>query len=244
MIYQVAESRLKQAALNQIAQKIPGRQSVWEVEEIDVVLYANALVTVYRFLPPEESLSLIKEWMEPTRSDAVKICAVRACLTLAQEVSKIRQVICMLFMNDQASRFPWQRSLEPLREAMAKRCREVFKTLGHRRPELDQWGAMKRPDAYPKAKRAVSEALTDRELLMLGILSLWRVDPAFHTTSASSADLEEWVAVVVKIWEAPVDNSVKVSTTTCLCHLAMNTFRATPSAPHFPLMSKLIKSSL
>lgn len=77
-----------QSALNQTSQKLPGRQSIWDAEEIDVVLYANVLVTIYRFLPPEESVPLIKDWMEPTRSDAVKICAVRACLTLAQEVNE------------------------------------------------------------------------------------------------------------------------------------------------------------
>jgi len=60
--------------------------SIWEADEIDVALYADVLVTVYRFLSPDESVPLIKEWLEPTRSDAVKICAVRACLTLAQEV--------------------------------------------------------------------------------------------------------------------------------------------------------------
>lgn len=86
---------LLQGALNQIVQKIPGRPSIWEVEEIDVVLYANVLVTVYRFLSPEESVSLIKEWMEPTRSDAIKLCAVRACLTLAQEVSRLLFSLCI-----------------------------------------------------------------------------------------------------------------------------------------------------
>lgn len=144
----------------------------------------------------------------------------------------------------QAHNFSWQGSLEPLHEVIGRRCREVFKTLGHRRPELDSWGAMKRPENRPKAKRAVSEALTDRELLMLAILSLWRTDPKFHTTGALSADLEEWVSVVVKVWEASVDNSVKVSTTTCLRRLALNTFRTPPSDPQFQLMSKLIKSSL
>lgn len=226
------------SALNQISQKLPGRTTIWEADEIDVVLYANVLVTVYRFLSPEESVPLIKEWLEPTRSDAVKICAVRACLTLAQE----------------ASRFPWQRSLTPLHVSISKRLREVFKTLGHRRPELDSYGAMKHPDSKPKAKRIVSESLSDKELLMLGILSLWRQDANFHTTGASKEDLEEWVGVVVKIWDMNVDNCVKVSVTTCLCRLAVGLFRSVPGVgatgqgqeegKRFELMSKLIKASL
>ncbi|KXN84411.1 Neurofibromin, partial [Leucoagaricus sp. SymC.cos] len=216
-------------ALNSISQKLSGRSSVWEADEIDVVLYANVLVTVYRFLAPEESVPLIKEWLEPTRSDAVKICAVRACLTLAQE----------------ATLFPWQHSLTPLHATISKRTREIFKTLGHRRPELDTYGAMKHPSTRPKAKRAVSEPLiTDKELLMLGILSLWRSDPNFHTTGATSAELEEWVGLVVKIWDMGVDNSVKVSTTIGLVRLAVALFRVGPERPHFELMSRLIKASL
>ncbi|KXN87068.1 Neurofibromin [Leucoagaricus sp. SymC.cos] len=72
--------------LNSISQKLSGRSSVWEADEIDIVLYANIFVTVYRFLAPEELVPLIKEWLEPIHSDAVKICTVHACLSLAQEV--------------------------------------------------------------------------------------------------------------------------------------------------------------
>jgi neurofibromin 1 len=84
---------------------------------------------------------------------------------------------------------------------------------------------MKHPDTRPKAIRAVNESLTDKELLMLGILSLWRIDEKFHMTGATTGDLEEWVGVVVKIWETGVDCSVKVSTTVCLCSFAGRVFK-------------------
>jgi neurofibromin 1 len=120
---------------------------------------------------------------------------------------------------------------------------------------------MKHPDTKPKTKRIVNESLTDKELLMLGILSLWRTDSAFHTTGATEGDLDEWVGVVVKIWDvAGVDNAVKVSTTTCLCRFAVGLFRSTPPGvsasasgegegeegerKRFELMEKLIKASL
>jgi neurofibromin 1 len=54
--------------------------------EIDVSLYAQALTMIFRFLPEEDSISLFSECLLPERSDAVKLCAVRACLTLVQEV--------------------------------------------------------------------------------------------------------------------------------------------------------------
>lgn len=63
------------------------RRPFWDsVEDIDVGLYASALVTVYRFLPEEHSIPIFQICVDPERSEAVKTTAVRACLTLAQEV--------------------------------------------------------------------------------------------------------------------------------------------------------------
>ena len=52
-------------------------------------MYAEALVAIYRFLPFEDTLPLFASCFEPERSEAVKICAVRACLTLIQEVDSV-----------------------------------------------------------------------------------------------------------------------------------------------------------
>jgi hypothetical protein len=51
-----------------------------------VALYAQSLAMIFRFLPEEDSLLLFEECLAPERSDAVKLCVVRACLTLSQEV--------------------------------------------------------------------------------------------------------------------------------------------------------------
>lgn len=59
----------------------------WEAsDEIDVEFYMQALVTLFRFLPEDESLPFFSLCLEPERSDAVKICVVKACLTLTLEV--------------------------------------------------------------------------------------------------------------------------------------------------------------
>jgi len=59
----------------------------WESgDEIDVAMYSEALVTIFRFLPNEESLPLFTTCLEPERPESVKICAVKACLTLSLEV--------------------------------------------------------------------------------------------------------------------------------------------------------------
>lgn len=60
----------------------------WECpDEIDVGLVADALVTTFRFLSEEESIPIIKQALQPEMSDAVKICALKACITLITEVS-------------------------------------------------------------------------------------------------------------------------------------------------------------
>lgn len=74
-------------------------------------MYAEAMVAVFRFLPLEDSLPLFAICVEPERSEAVKTCAVRACLTLTQEVSRIS----------------WQKPLEKLEDALSHRFRDIFK---------------------------------------------------------------------------------------------------------------------
>lgn len=62
----------------------------WECpDEIDVALVADALVTLFRFLPTSESMPIIMQALQPDMSDAVKISAIKACLTLITEVSDL-----------------------------------------------------------------------------------------------------------------------------------------------------------
>jgi len=111
---------------------------------------------------------------------------------------------------------------------------------------------MKHPDAKPKAKRSIVEPLSDKELLMLGIASLWRQDVNFHITGASDIDLEETVGLAVKIWDMNLDDCVKVSKAMCLCTLTMNLFRGVLPAGGSEeevgrfkeTLSKLIKASM
>lgn len=69
-------------------------KAFWEsAEEIDVALVADALVTLFRFLPKSESVPIIMQALQPEMSDAVKISAIKACITLITEVSgKLGQI--------------------------------------------------------------------------------------------------------------------------------------------------------
>ena len=78
-------------------------------DDINIALYADALVAIYRFLPIEDSGPLYQICFEPERSEPVKTCVVRACLTLAQD----------------AARFPWQKPLDHAASWVATRGRDL-----------------------------------------------------------------------------------------------------------------------
>lgn len=66
---------------------VVSRKAFWDnCEEIDVALYADALVAIFRFMPEEDSIPIFMECIEPERSEAVKACVIRATLTLINEV--------------------------------------------------------------------------------------------------------------------------------------------------------------
>ncbi|KNZ78617.1 Neurofibromin [Termitomyces sp. J132] len=145
---------------HEVKAALTSRKPFWEsVEDIDVALYAEALVVLYRFLPEEDALVFFSTCVEPERSEAVKLCAVRACLTLTQE----------------ANRCKWQRPLDKLQEVMSRRLRVVYATSGLRRPEADQYGNLKRPSARPKVLWTSYQPLSDREVLLFGVIALWRM---------------------------------------------------------------------
>ncbi|KAI6130277.1 hypothetical protein EDD16DRAFT_1541379 [Pisolithus croceorrhizus] len=118
----------------------------WEsYEEVDVATWAEALVTTFRFLPEEESLPIFASCLEPERSDAIKICAIKACTTLASE----------------ASRLPWQGSLDKLKRIVSPRLRAIY--------GVDSGGIVRRAADRPKAKRFTSETLPDTDLLLIAV---------------------------------------------------------------------------
>jgi hypothetical protein len=64
----------------------PGRRPFWESnDEIDVGIYSDAFVMLWRFLPEHESLPVFHTCLQAERSDAVKLCVVAGMQTLARE---------------------------------------------------------------------------------------------------------------------------------------------------------------
>jgi len=111
--------------------------------------------------------------------------------------------------------------------------------------EVDQGGVPKRVATRPRAKRIYPEPLSDREVLILGILSLWRESPLFFMKGINSVeDIDNWVSVAVKLWEAPIDISVKISTASCMRKVSEQTFMTPATDDNYSLMVDIVKLSL
>ncbi|KAH7931340.1 hypothetical protein BV22DRAFT_1124264 [Leucogyrophana mollusca] len=207
----------------------PKQKPFWDsFEEVDVATYAEALVTVFRFLPEAESLSLFVACLEPERSDAVKICAVKAATTLTTE----------------ASRLPWQPSMEKLQMAIAERLRTIYKVSSLRRSEIDEHGSVRRPASRPKAKRFTSETLADKELLLLAILTLWRSDPHFYITNTGDAERAKWPSDAARIWNSTSDTAVKMSEAHSFQHMTDIFFKMQPGDRYYDMIQSWMKATL
>ncbi|KAH9030143.1 hypothetical protein EDB85DRAFT_1456161 [Lactarius pseudohatsudake] len=168
----------------------------WESpDEIDVTIFADALVALYRFSPLADVLPLFKTCLEAERSDAVKLVAIKASVTLSVEARAIS----------------WQPSIGPLFEALAGRFRTIFKYGGVRRNEVDENGKLRRAALRPKAKRYVAETVSDRELVLIAILGLWRASLGWNFTGLTQAEMDSWMPMALAVWEQQTDTSVQYS---------------------------------
>ncbi|KAL1727572.1 hypothetical protein EV714DRAFT_253754 [Schizophyllum commune] len=179
-----------------VAHEIKNKRDIFDAkEEIDVALCAEVLVATYRFLPEEDSIPLFLRCCEPERSEAFKACAARAFLTLVQE----------------SVRVPWQKPLDKLRIAVAPRFREIYKTASMRKPEVDAYGNLKRLHTRPKARRVNGEPLTDREVVLLSVIAVWRTDPELFVAGIRDEKGQDFLKAVVKLWDPAIDASVTLA---------------------------------
>lgn len=106
---------------------------------------------------------------------------------------------------------------------------------------------MKRVALRPKAARIFPQPLSEREVLLMGILSVWRANPLFNLKTITETEVDEWVATAIKLWEVPMDLTVKSSNASSFKLLVESTYAATPEVmpePYFSLMVRFVKTTL
>jgi len=77
------------------------------------------------------------------------------------------------------------------------------------------------------AKRYLPEPLSEREVLILSILSLWRENLGFFMKVINKENIDNWVTVIDKLWVASIDTSVKISTARCMTKITERSITAT-----------------
>jgi hypothetical protein len=74
---------------------------------------------------------------------------------------------------------------------------------------------------------------------------MWREDPeSFMIGLDNIEDHLNWVKVAAKLWEAPVDISVKVSIAAAMHAVTGQTFATPPTDPKYDLMVDIVRMSL
>lgn len=69
---------------------------------------------------------------------------------------------------------------------------------------------------------------------------MWRCEADFYMTDLDIAEAEEWLKLSLKIWDAPVDISVKISAATSFRLISDAVFVMVPSDPHFDLIVNFV----
>ena len=90
-----------------------------------------------------------------------------------------------------------------------------------------------RVSSRPKARRYSPDTLTDRELLLLSILAMWRSDPSLLLMNYDKPEIEEWVPAATRLWDSPIDISVKISASTSFHLIGEALYQMIPSDDFF-----------
>ncbi|KAG8981934.1 Ras GTPase activating protein ira2 [Tulasnella sp. 425] len=169
-------------------------------EMIDVDLYADALVAIYRFSHATAIDTIFPSCIAPERSDAVKTCVMKACLTIVTETGKIGG----------------QPPISSLFPVIATRSRQIIRAALNRRQEVSGNGPKR-----PVAKRYNQDSFADRESLMLAIFLLWRADPGFIFCGDTRSEHESVLTDCGKLFTQTNDKTIRMAAFKTLMELAV-----------------------
>lgn len=92
----------------------------------------------------------------------------------------------------------------------------------------EQLGSVKQAHPQPTLKRFSSEAISDKELLILGILCLYRFDALYKPINDTIDKREVWMTDIVQIIRRPGDMAIPLSSLRTFAHAANWMFQLQP----------------
>lgn len=66
----------------------------------------------------------------------------------------------------------------------------------------------------------------------------------FMKGMSTPEEIDAWANVAVKLWDAPIDISVKISTASCLRRISQQSIMTHGLAQHQTIMANFVKASL
>jgi hypothetical protein len=182
-------------------------------EAIDVNLYADILVAIFRF-HPQEAMNKVLPICMASESDAVKACAVRCIVTLVSE----------------AKNFEAQPPIEPLHGKFAQTLRNIFYGV-LRKLEMDPPARTVRPTA----KKYGTDFYSDATLLLLTLLTLYRVDTEFYLHGMEDRSEKEVVKDVITLLSSEQDATIQATVANTFYTLAQRVINMDPDDTRYPI---------
>ena len=187
-------------------------------EPIDVNLYADILVTIYRFNAQDVARGVFFTCLA-SESDAVKTVVIRCLVTLVSE----------------AKRFPAQPPIEPLYAAFATKLRVLF--LGVlRKHHIDPSSRhLHGRSVRPTAKKYGTDFYSDSNLLLLTLLTLYRLDPTFYFHNMEERSETDVMKEVIVLLSPHQDTTIQATVAKTIHMLSSHVMAMFSEDPLFPV---------
>lgn len=106
---------------------------------------------------------------------------------------------------------------------------------------MDAYGSSRKAALRPRAKRYTSETLPDRDLLILGILTLWRADIWWYHDLLSDDVVDNVFPTCVAIYTSPADPAVRWSLGRTFGYFIDSVVQCPTNNPKYPILMRWVK---
>ncbi|KIJ57137.1 hypothetical protein M422DRAFT_219023 [Sphaerobolus stellatus SS14] len=198
----------------------PPAKPLYEIfEPIDINLYTEAILNVMRYHPYSVLHSVLTDCLDPIRSAAVNLCAVRALTIYITEATK----------------FPWQKPLDQtLYDSVAPKLRTI-------RSQLTDGTMDSRGNVRPQGMRD-GVVIDDKAELLTHLQALWRLDAGLLLCGIQVQGEVQFLDNITNFFQWHNDATLQVSTFRTFGALLARLYN--PEDEHYDTVQSLMTSSV
>ncbi|KIJ35291.1 hypothetical protein M422DRAFT_34700 [Sphaerobolus stellatus SS14] len=223
---------LKSYLLNLPALKTPFYLSS---EPIDVNFCAYAIVAIFRFHPVETLHQLLKPCLDPGRSHAAKLVAVKA----------------LTILNTETSKYPLQPKLDDTFPVVTVGIRNILTSIAGRKSYIVD-GVIQHPSTMPICKsyarmmanrEVAAKNIDERTRVFLAIVALLCYDLRFFIHEVSSEEVQHAINDVKGMLLDDNDPQERISTIMGMALTFKQAIRTTAQSPHYKQVSAYLRAT-